>query len=161
MPIAVGAKIPSDLTGFILKEGAPTKVTLGELLGGKKAVVFGIPGAFTSTCTNQHLPSYVKDADALKAKGVDAIICLAVNDVFVLDAWNKAGGDPKITMLSDGNGDITRALGLQLDLSAIGLGTRSQRFAMVVDQGTVKALEIEEKAGQCTVSSADNILTKL
>lgn len=161
MPIAVGAKIPSDLTGFIFKDGAPTKVTLGDLLGGKKAVLFGIPGAFTPTCTNQHLPSYVKDAGALQAKGVDAIVCLAVNDVFVLDAWNKAGGDPQITMLSDGNGDITRALGLELDASALGLGTRSRRFAMIVDHGTVKALEVEEKAGQCTVSAADNILTKL
>lgn len=161
MPITVGAKIPSDLTGFILKDGGPTKTTLGDLLGGKKVVLFGIPGAFTPTCTNQHLPSYIKDAGALQAKGVNTIICLAVNDVFVLDAWNKAGGDPQITMLSDGNGDISRALGLDLDLSAIGLGTRSKRFAMIVDQGTVTALEIEEKAGQCTVSSADHILTKL
>ncbi len=161
MPIAVGAKLPSDVVGFVSEDGLPVKRPLSDLVAGKKVVIFGIPGAFTRTCTKEHLPGFATDFDALTAKGVDSVICLATNDVFVLDAWNKANGDERITMLSDGNGDITRALDLGLDSSARGLGFRTTRFAMIADDGVVKALEVEEQASQCSVSAAANILAKL
>ena len=161
MPIAEGSKIPADAAGFTLQDGHPNKVTMGDLLAGQKAVIFGLPGAYTGTCTNQHLPSYVKEAQALKAKGVDQIYCLAVNDVFVLEAWNKQHGSDDITMLSDGNGDITRALDLGFDASAFGLGFRSKRFAMYLEDGVIKALDVEEKPSACSVSTASAILARI
>ncbi len=139
----------------------PAPTNLAELLGGKKSVLFGIPGAFTPTCTNQHLPSYVNDAAALQAKGIEQVICMSTNDIFVLDAWNKANGGSSVTMLADGSGDITRALDLGLDLSARGMGYRTTRFAMVVDDGVVQALNIEESPAACTVSSAQAILERV
>ena len=161
MPIAVGAQVPADVSGFVLTERGPTKTSLAALTSGKKIVLFGIVGAFTGTCTEQHLPSYVQEAAALRAKGVEAIVCLAANDVFVLDVWNKQHGSAEITLLSDGNGDIARALDLSVDVSAVGFGQRVTRFAAIIDDGTVKALEIEPKPGACTVSAGGSILQQL
>ncbi|HEX4997061.1 MAG TPA: peroxiredoxin [Terriglobia bacterium] len=161
MAIKVGDKVPSGSFG-IMQGGSPGSMTSGDLFGGKTVVLFSVPGAFTPTCSNTHLPSYVKSAAALKAKGVDTIACLAVNDVFVMDAWSKgAGADGKVLMLADGNATYTKALGLELDASGFGMGTRGQRFAMVVKDGVVDKLMVEPSAGQCTVSGGDSILGSL
>ena len=133
-----------------------------ELTKGKKVVLFAVPGAFTPTCSEKHLPGFVEQAEAIKAKGVDAILCVAVNDPFVLSAWEKArnvGG--KVNILSDGNAEFTRAIGLDLDASGFGLGTRSKRYAMVVDDGVVKALKVEDAPTQAEKSSAAAILAAL
>ena len=160
MPIAVGAKVPADTAGFVLDE-TPKKVSLGEMTSGKRVVMFGIPGAFTGTCTNEHLPSYVREAASLRANGVDEIVCLAANDVFVLQEWNRQHGSDDITMLSDGNGAIASALDLAVDLGVVGFGSRVTRFAMVLDDGIVTALHVEENPGTCTISSAQSILEQI
>ncbi|MEE9278083.1 MAG: peroxiredoxin, partial [Dehalococcoidia bacterium] len=151
----------ADVGGVIMEGGAPKPVKLSELVAGKKAIIFGIPGAFTPTCSNQHLPSFVNDAQALADKGIDSVICMSTNDIFVLQAWNQASGGENITMLADGNGDISRALDLGLDASALGLGFRTTRFAMYVEDGVVKALNVEESPRECTVSSAQGILERV
>ena len=146
MTIQVGDRLPAANLKRLTADGIKD-VSVGDLTRGKKVVLFAVPGAFTPTCSERHLPGFVEQADALKAKGVDAIACVAVNDPFVLGAWEKAsnvGG--KVKMLSDGNGEFTRALGLEFDGSGFGLGTRSRRYAMVVDDGTVKTLLVEEVA---------------
>ena len=160
MSIAVGDKVPAGEFGVMGADG-PEKVSTEELFGGKKVVLFSVPGAFTPTCHAKHLPGFVENAAALNAKGVDTIACLAVNDVFVMGAWGQASnvGDA-VVMLADGNGTFTKALGLDFDGSGFGLGTRGQRFAMIVDDGVVSALEIEQP-GQFTASSAENILSQL
>jgi peroxiredoxin len=136
-------------------------VTTDELFGGKKVVLFAVPGAFTPTCSNQHLPGYVENADALKAKGVDEIICLSVNDAFVMGAWGEdRGTGDKVRMIADGNGDLTKALGLEMDGSGIGFGLRCQRFAAIIDDGTVTKLAVEAP-GKFEVSAADAILAAL
>ncbi len=160
MTIQVGDKLPTDVTGFVLRDKV-TPVTLGEITAGKKAVIFGIPGAFTSPCTKLHLPSFVRTAAQLQAKGVDAIVCLSTNDVFVLQEWNKQYGSDQILMLSDGNGAITRALDLGTEITAIGLGFRTRRFAMIVENGVVTSLELEPPGGGCTVSAGEAVLEKL
>jgi peroxiredoxin len=137
-------------------------VPITELTKGKKVVLFAVPGAFTPTCSEKHLPGFVEQAEAIKAKGVDAILCVAVNDPFVLSAWEKArnvGG--KVNILSDGNAEFTRAIGLDLDASGFGLGTRSKRYAMVVEDGVVKALKVEDAPTQAEKSSAAAILATL
>jgi len=160
-PIQVGDKLP-EATLRTLGAAGIDKVKTGDFFAGKKVVLFAIPGAFTPTCTKTHLPSYVNEEAALKAKGVDDIACVAVNDVFVLDAWAEStGAKGKVTMLSDGNADFSKALGLTFDGTGLGFGTRSLRYAMVVENGTVKALEVEENPGTCQVSSAASILEKL
>ena len=160
MSIKVGDKIPSA-TLMQMKDGGPKPVKTDDLFAGRKVVVFALPGAFTPTCSAKHLPGFVQNADAIKAKGVDAIACMAVNDAFVMGAWGEQQkvGD-KIMMLADGNGDLTKALGLELDGSRFGMGKRSQRFAMVVDNGVVSKLNIEEP-GAFAVSSAEHVLTQL
>jgi peroxiredoxin len=160
MSIKVGEKIPSA-TLMQMKDGGPKPVKTDELFSGKKVVVFALPGAFTPTCSAKHLPGFVQNADAIKAKGIDAIACVSVNDAFVMGAWGdqQKVGD-KVMMLADGNGDLTRALGLELDGSRFGMGKRSQRFAMVVDNGVVKQLNVEEP-GAFAVSSAEHILKQL
>ena len=160
MTIKVGDKIPSA-TLMQMKEGGPKPVKTDDLFAGKKVVVFALPGAFTPTCSAKHLPGFVQNADALKAKGVDAIACVSVNDAFVMGAWGdqQKVGD-KVMMLADGNGDLTKALGLELDGSRFGMGKRSQRFAMVVDNGVVKQLNVEEP-GAFAVSSAEHVLKQL
>ena len=161
MPIAAGAKLPADVTGFVMENEKPTAKTLGDLTAGKTVVMFGIPGAFTPTCDQEHLPSYVQELSNLHAKGVDQVICLSMNDIFVLQEWNKVSGAASILMLSDGNGEITNALGLALDGTGFGLGQRTTRFALIAENGTVRAIEVEAKAGECSVSAAPNILSRL
>ncbi|HTP78228.1 MAG TPA: peroxiredoxin [Rhizomicrobium sp.] len=160
MTIKVGDKIPTS-TLMQMKDGGPKPVKTDDLFAGKKVVVFALPGAFTPTCSAKHLPGFVQNADALKAKGVDAIACVSVNDAFVMGAWGdqQKVGD-KVMMLADGNGDLTKALGLEMDGSRFGMGKRSQRFAMIVDNGVVKQLNVEEP-GAFAVSSAEHVLTQL
>ena len=160
MSIKVGEKIPSA-TLMQMKDGGPKPVKTDDLFAGKKVVVFALPGAFTPTCSAKHLPGFVQNADAIKAKGVDAIACVSVNDAFVMGAWGEQQkvGD-KIMMLADGNGELTKALGLELDGSRFGMGKRSQRFAMIVDNGVVTHLNIEEP-GAFSVSSAEHVLQQL
>ena len=144
----------------MMQEGKPTAMSVGDLFEGKKVVLFAVPGAFTPTCSNAHLPGYVVKADELKAKGVDSIICLSVNDAFVMDAWGKDKNAEQLMMVADGNGEFTKALGLEMDGSGFGLGTRSQRYAMIVDDGTVSKLSVEEP-GKLEVSAAEAILEAL
>ena len=161
MAIKVGDTVPAGSFG-IMKNDGPGAITTDELFTGKKVVLFSVPGAFTPTCSKTHLPGYVQNATALKAKGVDTVACMAVNDVFVMDAWGKcAGADGKVLMLADGNATYIRALGLELDASGLGRGMRGQRFAMVVEDGVVTKLEVEPLAAQCTVSGGERILKNI
>ena len=157
MAIKVGDRMPSGTLKTMTKDG-PKDVSTDDLFQGKKVVLFSVPGAFTPTCDAKHLPGFVQLADQIRAKGVDTIACMAVNDVFVMNAWGKASsvGD-KVVMLADGNGDYARALGLELDASKFGMGTRGKRFALVIDDGALKSVNIEE-AGQFKVSAAEYIL---
>jgi peroxiredoxin len=160
MSIKVGDTLPEGTFTRMTATG-PAPVSTHDLFAGKKVVLFGVPGAFTPTCSKQHLPGYVAQHDAIKAKGVDTIACLAVNDVFVLDEWARASGvGDKIVMLADGNGAYTKALGLEFDLSGFGMGTRSRRFSMVVDQGVVKELNVESGPG-VSVSGAEQTACQL
>jgi len=159
MTIKVGDKIPSCTLKTMGKEG-PTDITTDAIFSGKKVVLFAVPGAFTPGCSLTHLPGYVVNADKIKAKGVDTIACMAVNDAFVMDAWGKSQNAEEVLMLADGNGDFTEALGLELDARGFGLGKRSQRFAMVVEDGTVTHLNVEAGAG-VDVSSAETIMALL
>ena len=160
MTIAVGDTIP-DIQIMTTKDGSPTHVQTKEVLGSGKVVLFGVPGAFTPTCSDYHLPSYVIRQDELKAKGVDTVACISVNDPFVMDAWGDSQnvGD-SVVMLADGNGEFTSAIGLEMDGSGFGLGTRSQRYAMVLEDGVVTVLQVEPGPG-LTVSAADAILDVL
>ena len=154
MSIAVGSRIPEATFTRMGPEG-PAPITTKEVFGGKKVVLFSVPGAFTPTCSKKHLPGYIKEADAIKAKGVDTIACMAVNDVFVMDAWAKAAGaGDKVLMLSDGNAEFTKKLGLEMDASKHGMGLRSKRFSMIVEDGVVKELNLEAP-GEFNVSSAE------
>jgi peroxiredoxin len=160
MTIKVGDKIPSA-TLMEKQEGGPKPVKTEELFAGKKIVLFALPGAFTPTCSAKHLPGFIQNSDAIKRKGVDAIACLSVNDAFVMGAWGEQqGASGKVMMLADGNGEFTRALGLEMDASRFGMGQRSQRFSMIVDDGIVKELNIEEP-GAFSVSSAEHVLKQL
>jgi peroxiredoxin len=160
MTIAVGQKIPSGKLKTMTAEG-PKDITTEELFDGKKVVVFALPGAFTPTCSAKHLPGFVQHAGSLKGKGVDTVACLSVNDAFVMGAWGKDQnvGD-KVLMLADGSGAFTEALGLTLDLTPNGMGKRSKRYAMIVDNGTVSALNVEEP-GKFEVSSAEAVMKQL
>ncbi|MBU6444176.1 MAG: peroxiredoxin [Alphaproteobacteria bacterium] len=160
MTIKTGEKIPSA-TLMQMKGGAPQPVKTDDLFSGKKVVVFALPGAFTPTCSAKHLPGFVQHAGELKSKGVDTIACISVNDAFVMGAWGdqQKVGDA-VAMLADGNGDFTRALGLEMDGTKFGMGKRSQRYAMIVDNGVVKTLDVEEP-GSFSVSSAEHILKQL
>ena len=161
MTIAVGDKIPSVKLKR-LGAGGMEEIDTADYLKGKKAVIFAVPGAFTPTCAQKHLPSYVNNAAKIKAKGVDEIVCVSVNDPFVMKHWGEtAGADGKVTMLPDGNGALTKALGLEMDGSGAGLGTRSKRYSMLVENGVVKELEVEEKASDMTVSGGEACLARL
>src|SRR5438067_8221947 len=161
MAIKVGDTLPLDLKLKEMKEGAPKDVTLGEIFKGKRVVLFAVPGAFTPTCSMKHLPGFVGDAAKIRAKGVDEIVCVSVNDVFVMNAWGKASGaEGKVRMLADGNGDFTRSMGLELDASGFGMGRRSQRYGMVVRDGKVEQLHVEPGPG-LNVCSAESMLAKL
>ena len=159
--VKVGDKVPHATLRGMGPEG-PKPITTEELFApGKKVVAFALPGAFTPTCSAKHVPGFVAEAEKLKAKGVDTIACISVNDAFVMGAWGKdQKADGKVHMLADGNGDFTRALGLEFDASKFGMGKRSQRYSMVVDDGVVKALNVEEP-GAFEVSSAEYMLGKL
>ena len=158
--IKVGDKMPAG--GFAVMTGdGPGGLSSDELFSGKKVVVFAVPGAFTPTCSAQHLPGFIEKAGEIKAKGVDTIACLSVNDVFVMDAWQKANSADEIQMLADGNAEYTKALGLDLDASGFGMGTRSQRFALVVDDGVVSQVHVEAAATDLAASSAENILANV
>jgi peroxiredoxin len=159
MTIQTGDKVPS-CTLKTMGEQGPTDITTEDIFAGKKVVLFAVPGAFTPGCSVTHLPGFVVNADKIKAKGVDTIVCMAVNDAFVMGAWGQAQNAEEILMLADGNGELTSALGLELDGSGFGLGTRSQRFAMIVEDGTVTQLNVEPGAG-IEVSSAEAMMELL
>ena len=157
MPINEGEKIPS----VTVKTEDMQDITTDELFGGKKVVLFAVPGAFTPTCSEQHLPGFIEKADELKAKGVDEIVCFSVNDAFVMKAWGKdRGADGKVTMIADGNADLARAMRLEFDGSGIGFGIRAQRFAAIVDDGVVTKLAVEQPM-KFDVSRAEAILEAL
>ena len=161
MTIKVGDHVPEAKFRVMTAEGPAWKTT-GDVFKGKKVALFAVPGAFTPTCHKNHLPGFLQNADALKAKGVDTIAVTAVNDVFVMTEWKKASGaDGKIEFLADGSADFAKALDLTLDASANGLGVRSKRYSMVVDDGVVKSLNIEDKPGTAELSGADNLLKQL
>ena len=159
MPIQEGDKLP-DATLHMMKDGRPTPVTTADLFAGKKVVLFAVPGAYTPTCSEAHLPGYVVNADAILGKGVDSIVCLSVNDAFVMDSWGNDKNAEALLMVGDGNGDFTKAVGLEMDGSGFGLGTRSQRYAMIVEDGTVTKLALED-AGQLEASTAEAMLAAL
>jgi len=156
MTVKTGDKIPSCTLKTMGAKG-PEDITTASIFDGKKVVLFAVPGAFTPGCSMTHLPGYVVNADKIKAKGVDTIVCMAVNDAFVMGAWGKQQNADEILMLADGNGDFTAALGLELDGSGFGLGKRSQRFAMIVEDGTITHLNVEPGPG-ISVSSAETIM---
>ena len=161
MAIKVGDTLPADLKLKEMKDGAPRDVTVGDLFRGKRVVLFAVPGAFTPTCSMKHLPGFVADAEKIRAKGIDDVVCVSVNDAFVMDAWGKAqGAVGKVRMLADGNGEFTRAVGLELDASGFGMGKRSQRYGMVVRDGKVEQLHVEPGGG-LNVSSCEAVLGKL
>ncbi|MFO1259797.1 MAG: peroxiredoxin [Sphingomonadaceae bacterium] len=160
MTIAKGDKIPA--TTFVkMTENGPDQVDSDSFFKGRKVAIFSVPGAFTPTCSAKHLPGFVEKADELKAKGVDEIACTAVNDAFVMGAWGKsASADGKVTMLADGNGAFAKAVGLEMDGSKFGMGTRGQRFSMIVNDGVVEELNVEAP-GDFKVSSAEHMLGQL
>jgi peroxiredoxin len=154
MPIAIGDRLP-DATFAVASPGGPSPATTNEVFAGKTVVLFAVPGAFTPTCSNQHLPSYLRNYDAVKTAGVDTIACVAVNDPFVLAAWaEQTGAAGRILMLSDGNATFTRAIGLEMDSTRFGMGIRSKRYAMVVKDGVVTELNVDNP-GEYKVSSAE------
>ena len=160
MTIKVGDKIPS-VTINVMTEDGPDAVTTDDFFGGKTIAIFGVPGAFTPTCSAKHLPGFIANAATIKGKGVDAIACISVNDPFVMGAWGKdQGAGDKVTMLADGSAKFAKATGLELDLTERGLGVRCQRFSMIVEDGTVKSLHIDE-AGKFEATSAEAMLSEL
>ena len=159
MTISVGEKLPDVKLAKATSEG-PEQIHSGDYFAGKKVALFSVPGAYTPTCSARHLPGFVDKADELKAKGIDAIACTAVNDAFVMGAWNKDAGSDDITMLADGNGDFAEALGLTMDASGFGMGKRGQRWSAVVNDGVVEQLNVEE-GGSFEVSSAEHMLGQL
>jgi peroxiredoxin len=160
MAIKVGDRVPAA-TFMTMTADGPKPKSSDELFKGKKVVLFAVPGAFTPTCSNNHLPGFVKNAAALKAKGIDTIAVTGVNDVFVMNAWKKSAGADSIEFLADGSANWAKALGLTADLTERGLGVRSQRYCMVVDDGVVKTLNVEDAPGKADVSGADNLLKAL
>ena len=159
MTIQIGDRIP-DSTLMTMTDGKPTPLTTAELFGGKKVVLFSVPGAFTPTCSVKHLPSFVDNVEEILGKGVDTIACMAVNDVFVMNAWGESANADKIVMLADGNGEFAKLLGLEMDASGFGMGERSQRFALVADDGVVTSLFVEAP-GEYRVSAAEHVLMSL
>ena len=160
MPIKVGDKMPSGTLTVATKDG-PQKVNADEFFKGRKVVLFSVPGAFTPTCDAKHLPGFVERAAEIRRKGIDTIACLSVNDAFVMKAWGKSQNtEGKVEMLADGNGEYTKALGLELDATGFGMGLRGQRFSLLIDNGVVKQVNVEAK-GEFKVSSAEHALTQL
>jgi len=161
MTINVGDRIPSAALKQLTSEGVK-EFTTDEIFRGKRIVLIAVPGAFTPACSQRHLPGYVDKAEDIKAKGIDEIACVAVNDAFVMGAWGRdQKAEGKVRMLADGSGDFTRALGLELDLSKGGLGMRSKRYSMLVDDGVVKSLNVEQQPGQVDLSGVEAMLKAL
>lgn len=161
MPIAPGDRLP-DVTFRILSETGPKPVSTADVFAGKTMVLFGVPGAFTPTCHKTHLPGFMKEAEAFKAKGVSGIAVVAVNDPFVMATWaRETGGEGVLTFLSDGNAEFAKATGLDVDLSGAGLGIRNRRFSMLVEDGVVKKINIEEAPGKAELSSAETLICQL
>jgi glutaredoxin/glutathione-dependent peroxiredoxin len=160
MTIKVGDRMPAGTFTQITKDG-PQKVSAEDYFKGRKVVLFSVPGAFTPTCDAKHLPGFVEKADEIKAKGVDVVACIAVNDAFVMKAWGKSqNADGKVEMLADGNAEYTKALGLDMDATGYGMGIRGQRFSLVVQDAVVKQVNVEQK-GEFKVSSAEHALSQL
>ncbi|MCK9469992.1 MAG: peroxiredoxin [Porticoccaceae bacterium] len=160
MTIKVGDNIPSANL-FTMTSDGPKPISTDDIFKGKKVVLFAVPGAFTPGCSNTHLPGYVVHVDDIKAKGVDTVACVAVNDAFVMGAWGKSQNAEHLLMLGDGNGDFTKAIGLELDGSGFGLGSRSKRYSMIVDNGKVTHLNVEPDGAGIQVSTAEKILEQL
>ena len=161
MAIKVGDKVPSVTMKRLSDDGMQDIVT-DEFFKGRTVAVFGVPGAFTPTCSAKHLPGFIESHDKPKGKGVDEIACVSVNDAFVMQAWGKnQGADGKVAMLADGNGDFTRAIGMEIDASGFGMGKRSARYSLLVEDGVVKQVNVEEAPGQMKVSSAESMLDRL
>ncbi|MFQ5534847.1 MAG: peroxiredoxin [Sphingomonadales bacterium] len=160
MAIQVGDDIPDCTVSHMTADG-PVSITTKDLFWGRKVVLFALPGAFTPTCSARHLPGFIQNADAIKARGVDMIVCLSVNDAFVMGAWGRdqEAGDA-VLMVADGNGGFTRAVGLELDVTGFGMGKRSQRYSMIIEDGVVRALNVEAP-GAFEVSSAETVLRQL
>ncbi len=159
MSIAVGDRIPEVVLTQMSEQG-PEPVSTSSYFGGRKVVLFSVPGAFTPTCSAHHLPGFVERAAEITGKGVDAIACMSVNDVFVMHAWGKSANAQGIDMLADGNGEFAAALGLEMDASAFGMGQRAQRFALIADDGVVTSLMVEGP-GEFRVSSAESVMSEL
>ena len=161
MTIKVGDRLP-QATFRVMTEDGPAAKTSDDIFKGRKVALVAVPGAYTPTCDRNHLPGYVQRAGEIRAAGIDAIVVTSVNDVFVLKAWSQSSGaDGKVEMISDGNGDFAKAIGLSFDGSGFGLGTRSQRYAMVVDDGVVVALDVEDAPSKADLSGAENFLRRL
>jgi len=161
MPIKVGDKLPNTTFRVMTAEGPKPKTT-DEIFKGKKVALFAVPGAFTPTCSNLHMPSFLNNLDAIKAKGVDTIAVTSVNDAFVLKKWAEStGGDGKIDFLADGSGDFAKGIDMTLDASGNGLGIRSKRYSMLVEDGVVKKLNVEEAPGKCEISGGQTLLGQL
>jgi len=161
MTIKAGDTLPADIKLKEMSDAGPKDVASGDVFSGKRVVLFAVPGAFTPTCSMKHLPGFVEKSAEIKGKGVDEVVCLSVNDAFVMGAWGKAqGADGKVRMVADGNGDFTKALGLTMDGSGFGMGQRSQRYALIAKNGIVEHVLVEPGPG-LTVSSADSVLSKL
>ncbi len=159
MPIQVGERIP-DVTMSIATADGPQPTSSSDFFGGKRVALFAVPGAFTPTCSARHMPSYVEKAGELKGKGVDEIACIAVNDPFVMAAWGERDGSPEITMLADGNGEFAEAIGLAMDGEKFGMGKRSQRYSMLINDGVVEQVNVEAP-GEYRASSAEHMLEQL
>ncbi len=161
MTIAKGDRLPEATFRVLSPEGI-NPLTTGEIFDGKKVVLFAVPGAFTPTCHLKHLPGFIENAGAFKKKGIDTVACVAINDPFVLDVWADAsGGKGKVLFLSDGNGEFTKKIGMDFDGSGIGLGTRSKRYAMLVDNGVVQVLNVEASPGVAQESTAEKLLEEI
>jgi peroxiredoxin len=161
MSIKVGDKLP-DATFRVLSAEGPKPVTTSEVFSGKKVALFAVPGAFTPTCSQKHLPSFLAHIDEFTKKGVDAIVCVAVNDPFVLGAWETtSGAKGKVLFLSDGNAEFTKKIGMDFDGSGFGLGTRSKRYSMLVENGVVKAMNVEDSPAACSITGGEALLDAL
>ena len=161
MTIKPGDKLP-DATLMHLTDAGPAPISTEELFGGKTVALFAVPGAFTPTCSNQHLPGFIEKSEELRDAGVDTIVCMSVNDAFVMGAWGQQqGATGKVMMVGDGNAELTQKMGLSVDSSGFGMGTRSARFSMIVRDGVLEALNIEQNPGQAVDSGAENLLSQL
>jgi len=161
MSIQPGDKLP-DATLMHLTDAGPAPISTEELFGGKTVALFAVPGAFTPTCSNQHLPGFIEKSEELRAAGVDTIVCIAVNDAFVMGAWGQQqGANGKVMMVGDGNAELTQKMGLSVDSSGFGMGTRSLRFSMIVRDGVLETLNIEQNPGQAVDSGAEKLLSQL